>query len=265
MLIVLPLLLSSLAQARTLTIAVIDTGIDKGEANLCRMGHKSFVTHNPKLMPAAVDPGQNPLIDQHGHGTHVAGLINQNASEGDFCLVALKYYSDTQSGAQNLDAMRRAIQYAINIKVDFINISGGGPEPAEQERFLINKGLNAGITIVVAAGNEHSDLGKKCDYFPACYDHRLVVVGNLQKSKDYKGLNDDWKRIAAIVGMSTEVDLPQTTRSPSSNYGTYVNRWEVGTDCTSTLPDGKTGQMSGTSQATAVATGKLVKERLAKH
>lgn len=255
MLIVLPLLLSSLAQAKTLTIAVIDTGIDKASPNLCRMGHKSFVKDLP-----------NPLSDEHGHGTHVAGLISQNAGIGDYCLIAIKYYSPAQTGRQNLDAMVQAIRYAINIKADFINYSGGGPEPDLREKALINKGLNRGVRIVVAAGNENDDLGKKCNYFPACYDRRLVVVGNLRIIKDNNTLDEDWKYIAIATGFDDKINKKvETTRSPSSNYGTYVKRWEIGTDCLSNLPGGKRGYMSGTSQATGVATGKLVKERLARH
>jgi major intracellular serine protease len=217
------------AWARTLTVAVIDTGIDPGVPHQCKMGNKSFVG-NPK-----------DTSDKHGHGSHIAGLINQNAGGKGYCLVALKFYSDNNSGSINLRNEIAALRYAINIRVDFINISGGGPQSNPEEQYLIKKALDKGIKVIVAAGNESDDLGMFCNYFPACYDPRLVVVGNLR---------------------ITEWESNKTERAPSSNYGPYVNRWEVGTDLRSSLPGGKTGLMSGTSQATAVTTGKLIRQAL---
>jgi subtilisin family serine protease len=222
------------ASAKTLTIAVIDTGIDYRLPNLCKSGHKSFVEDSP-----------NPLQDDNGHGSHVAGLISKNAGIGDYCLVAIKYYGVDAGPVSDVDRMRKALQYALNIKVDFINISAGGPEWDAVEYSLIESALNRGIKIIAAAGNDGVDLGDhrslhdgtddQCAYFPACYDKRIVTVGNLQRNL-----------------LST----------PDSNYGIYVKRWEVGTNVESTLPGGKMGYMTGTSQAAGVATGKLVRERL---
>lgn len=245
----------SWAKSKTITIAVIDTGIDKALPNLCKMGHKSFVADE-------VDP----LNDLHGHGTHIAGLINENAGEGNYCLVAIKYYSERANGTQNLENLKKAINYAINIKVDFINISGGGPEADANERAAIERALNKKIKVVVAAGNEHSDLDKSCNYFPACYDPRLTVVGNLQITKDHRNLPADliaaaW---AAKLEIAKKIGSFDTERSPTSNYGIKVTRWEIGTNIKSTLPNGETGYMTGTSQATAIATGKLVHQVLAK-
>jgi subtilisin family serine protease len=228
------------ASAKTVTIAVIDTGIDPSVSHLCKFGHKSFARRYP-----------NPLIDENGHGTHVSGLIASNAGDGDYCLVAIKYYDETVSGQENLRNLVKAMQYAVNIDVNFINISGGGPEFSESEYGVIKEALTKHITLVVAAGNEKSDLDKECDYYPACYDTKIVSVGNLDS-------------------VSGSIELPNTDerhdkdRSPSSNYGRRVTRWEIGTNVESTLPGGRRGRMTGTSQATAVATGKLVLETLHK-
>jgi subtilisin family serine protease len=238
--------------AKTLTVAVIDTGIDSSsiDTKLCKFGHKSFTANG------------DPLQDLHGHGTHVAGLIREHAGNVDFCMVSLQFYADSNTGKQNLVNLRNALQYAINIKVDMINLSGGGPEFNEEEYLLIKQALKNKITVVVAAGNENSDLSLKCDYFPACYDKRLIIVGNLQVVKDWRRLSTDWQFLAILANMGPKLGTYETERAPSSNYGIRVNRWEIGTNVESTLPGRRKGKMTGTSQATAVATGKLISERL---
>lgn len=220
------------ALGKTLTVAVIDTGIDSiSNKKLCKKGHKSFVSRLP-----------DALSDENGHGTHVAGLIVKNAGDADYCLVAMKYYSWRNSPQVNFQNFKAALRYAINIKVDYINISGGGGNPDREEFELIQAALKKKIKVIVAAGNEDHDLSAHCDYYPACYDPKIVIVGNLQSTSN-----------------ST------LTRSPSSNYGSNVNRWEIGTELESDLPGGKLGTMTGTSQATAVATGKMIKARFKKH
>ena len=230
--------------AKTLTVAVIDTGIDRALPHLCKEGHRSFTGDD-----------DDPLVDDHGHGTHIAGLIVANAGDGDYCLVSLRYYKRSNTGTQNLHNMVKALEYAININVDLINISGGGPKPNAAERTLVKKALARGITIVTAAGNDDQDLGLDCYYYPACYDERIIVVGNLQAVVDLSDEDEVARSIMEEGGLQFEP-------AKSSNYGSRVSRWEVGTDVLSTLPGGKMGRMSGTSQACAVATGKLVKQRL---
>ena len=239
-------LLASTSLAKTITVAVIDTGIDASSVSkLCKFGHKAFTGRR-----------DDALKDTIGHGTHIAGLIQQHAGEdADYCMVSLKWFDEKADSDQNLFNLQRALRYAINIKVDFINISGGGIEPNPTERSLIIEALNKGIKVVVAAGNEGHDLTFSCNYFPACYDSRLVVVGNLLHQSPDKVSR--WAWVQSTMRLDSD-------KNESSNYGAYVNRWEVGTDVVSKLPGGITGTMTGTSQATAIATGKLIKERLAR-
>lgn len=233
--------------ARTLTIAVIDTGIDSNNPKLCKFGHKSFTGDN------------KPLVDNNGHGTHIAGIIAANAGDLDYCIVSLKFFSAKQSGKQNLAATVAAVNFAINIKIDYINYSAGGPEVDKAELKAVERALNKGIKIFAAAGNEGDNLDLKCNYYPACYDKRIVMVGNM-----VHGI-PAWARSLAYVKY---VDLSRFKDddhpAESSNFGARVNQWELGTDVDSTMPGGFRGKMSGTSQATAIATGKAINERLSK-
>jgi major intracellular serine protease len=210
---------------RPFIIAVIDSGIHAGKnTHLCKYGHKSFVS---SIFPST---RQNPLYDEHGHGTHVAGIIEKNAGKSNYCIVSVKFWSPG-TNENSTKAMIDSIQYAINIKVDAINISAGGLNSSEEEKAVIKSAIDKGITIFAAAGNEASNLDLKCNYFPACYDDRIISVGNLR---------------------------PDLTINSVSNFGNFVKRWEIGTDIESTVPTGLM-TMSGTSQATAVISGKFIK------
>ena len=220
---------------KQLRVAVIDTGIDPELMNspfLCTSGHKDFTGTS--------------LKDNHGHGTNISGLIDQYAKDMviedgwskedviveplNYCQIILKFYDPKQDNANNLKQEIAAIKYAIDMKVDMINISGGGVDRAEIEVKAVKGALDVGIIMVVAAGNERADLAKQ-PYFPASADSRLHVVGNLDHN---------------------------LVRAPSSNYGDEVNAWEIGVERVSYNKD----PMTGSSQSTAVKTGKLIRQLL---
>lgn len=222
-------------------VAVIDTGIDKtlmSKPWVCNFGNRDFT--------------DTTLNDVHGHGTHIAGIIEQYAkgvvltnktpqqldeAKADFCIVVLKYYDEKATGSKNMERTVEALKWAVDLKVDVINYSGGGVDPSYAEKVQIMRALKAGIKVVAAAGNERSDIDKN-KYYPAMYDAKhIIIVGNL--------VNERSRSIAS-----------------SSNYGASVNSWEVGTDVFSRLPTGRYGYMTGTSQATAVKSGKIVREML---
>ena len=204
------LLLVSHAQTKMIKIAVIDTGLDFKDTkiNICDYGHADFT-------------GQG-LQDVDGHGSNISSLIDTYAENTSHCQFIIKYYDKR---GYNFVA---ALEYAIKLKPDVINISTVGTEPSAQEAQLIKLALDEGIIIVAAAGNDARNLDLKCNYYPACSDKRVVSVGNL---------------------------INPFRRNPNSNYGGRVTAWEIGTDITA---GGYT--LSGTSQASAIRAGKLIKE-----
>ena len=78
-----------------------------------------------------------------------------------------------------------AFEYLLKVKPDVINLSGGGKGRIPKEQRAVKNLLNAGVVIVAASGNEATNLNKNCNYFPACYDKRIIVVGNTAKSSNY--------------------------------------------------------------------------------
>jgi subtilisin family serine protease len=173
------------------------------------------------------------LKDNHGHGTHIAGLIAKYAGDSDYCLLIAKYYDPKAKVNDNLLRTRQALEWAIKRNIDIINYSGGGSEKSEEECIVIKKALDKGIIVVTAAGNERSNLDET-PYYPAMCDSRVTMVANLDVFGGYRGL------------------------ASTSNYNSEVVAVQ-GTKVKSIFPNERTEVMSGTSQATAIVTGRLVK------
>jgi serine protease len=169
-------LLISISGAKPIKIAVIDSGIDKSQASvkLCADGHKDFTGEG--------------LHDVRGHGTIVSKLIDDVAKDEDYCQVIIKYSAVNENN--NAANLIEALKYVVTLDVTQVNISAGGIGKNKPEKDAILKILNKGMTIVAAAGNEGQNLDVDCNYFPACYDSRIIVVGALDESgKRYSGSN----------------------------------------------------------------------------
>jgi lantibiotic leader peptide-processing serine protease len=252
---------------KQIVVAVIDTGFDESRMNynfLCKTGHKDFTGKG--------------LNDTHGHGSHISGLIDQYAkgvvmhgsdpselriaaqrlksTEVNYCQIIIKYYSEGFSASDNISNTISSFRWAIDHGADIINYSGGGNAPSLKEFAVVEEALDRGITVVVAAGNDKRDIGgyymsevvngkdipyeirSDIRYYPAAYDPRIVVVGNNKSDGE---------------------------RSARSNYGKIVRNWELGDDVLSYCNDGKYCFFTGTSQATAIKTGKIVHDMLLRH
>lgn len=224
-------------------VAVIDTGIDAQHPDL-----KQNIWHDPNHQGQVygwnfVNNQPNPR-DDHGHGTHVTGIIGAvtNPKSGvsgvakHVSIMGVKYYSDANSGAINLRNTVKAINYAVDHGARIINYSGGGPEFSEDEYLAIKRAESRGVLFVSAAGNEHQDTDKiENYYYPSAY------------------------RLSNIISVAA-TDI-RNELLPSSNWGkAKVDVAAPGENIFSTLPRDRNlqpryGYMTGTSQATAFVTG----------
>jgi subtilisin family serine protease len=225
--------------SKDVLVAVIDTGIDSDHKDLARN-----IWADPKNKDRKVY-GWNFVVDQanpkdeHGHGTHVAGIIGAvaNPKTGvsgvahNVSIMSVKYYSDANTGAVNLRNTVKAINYAVQAGAKIINYSGGGPEFSEEEYLAIKKAEAAGVLFVAAAGNERQDTDLVENYYyPSAY------------------------RLSNIISVAATDIHNQLLKS--SNWGkSKVDVAAPGENIYSTLPNGRYGYMSGTSQATAFVTG----------
>ena len=208
--------LSAHAKDNRIVIAVIDTGV--------RLSVKirPYLCHYGHY---AIYPNHTALEDFNDHGTNVAGLIADRINPKTHCLQIISYCRIDCTENTDMTAITSGIYHAIANRASFINLSLEGPAPSLSERKAIDSALVLGIKVVVAAGNSYKNLDKKCDVYPACYDFdstNFHVVGSSTHQRGYK---------------------------PYSNYGKAVKYLEDGTQQGSP-------KMNGTSQATAIHTGK---------
>lgn len=247
--------------SKDIIVAVIDTGVDEkhrdlaenlwvnpGETGLDKNGHDKATNGIDDDGDGFIDDvhgwnfvgNNNSLVDNHGHGTHIAGIIGARGGNGfgisgvspNVSLMILKYYDPKSSNSNNLKNTVDAIKYAVKMKANIINYSGGGTDYSAEEYAAVKSAEKAGILFVAAAGNERSnsdESGKH--YFPADYELSNIISVTAVNKEDTKVL-------------------------ASSNYGVRtVDIAAPGENIYSTLPGGGFGLMTGTSQATAFVTG----------
>lgn len=244
--------------SRDIVVAVIDTGVDirhpdlaknmwvnRGEVGLDSKGKDKATNGIDDDKNGFIDDvhgwnfvtQNNDLKDDHGHGTHIAGIIGAEGGNGvgisgvapKISLMVLKYYDTKGTEVNNLINTVKAIDYAVKMNANIINYSGGGIAPSPEEKAAIERAMKKGILFVAAAGNERSNSDLK-KYYPADY-----------------GLPN----ILSVTAIDRQKKV-----LPSSNWGEQtVDVAAPGNDIISTLPNGQYGYMTGTSQATAFASG----------
>lgn len=195
------------------SIAVLDTGVDFNH-----MGLSSFI--DTDLGRNFTDKGSpRDFFDREGHGTHVAGIISSSGTTSGVMkkssIIPLKVLDENGNG--NTFDLEKAILYSIEIDVDIINMSLGGPNRSSSLERTIQLASDSGIIMVASSGND----GKGDLYYPAKFDP-VISVGSVDSS----GRKSDF-----------------------SNYGYELDIMAPGQDIYSTLPRNRYGFESGTSSS----------------
>ncbi|MEZ4659264.1 MAG: S8 family peptidase [Caldilineaceae bacterium] len=199
-------------------IAVLDTGLSLSHAELATRFVPGY-----DLMNGDDDPS-----DDHGHGTHVAGIIaaqmDNKVGTAGVCpncrIMPVKVLDKQNLGSWSTVA--EGIIYAVDHGAQIINVSLGGAKPSPTVEAAVEYAASKGVLIVAAAGNAHSTE----PFYPAAYDHVLAVSATDK-------LDDLW---------------------PLSNSGDYIDVAAPGHMIYSTMPvelsnDVGYAYMTGTSMA----------------
>ncbi len=166
------LLLSISVQAKTIHIAVIDSGLPLDHSNL-------------KLCPkGAYDLTNTNIYDTIPHGKIIFNILAEKLKDVDYCVYSIKVYTNRHDVKITTYLKALSLVYLLPEKIDIVNYSSSGTEKPilpwnsiGLEEVLINGLVANGVKFVVAAGNGNKDLDKECNYWPACYEN-VIPVGN---------------------------------------------------------------------------------------
>ena len=185
----------------------------------------------------------NPM-DDHGHGTHVAGTIGAVGDNGagltgvnwNVEIMALKFLNSSGSGsvADAIECLNYAVMmknlYGVNVRVTNNSWTcGGAPCFSQSLSNAITAARAADQLFVAAAGNDNNDNDSN-PYYPASYTQDNVIA----------------------VAASTKSD----GRASFSNYGaSSVDLAAPGVSIVSTYPTSGYAYTSGTSMASPHVAG----------
>lgn len=195
-------------------VALIDTGVAK---------------KIPVIEGINVINDSNNYLDDHGHGTHIAGILasNELGVAPNIDLYAIKALDANLNG--EITDIIKAIDWAISKEVDIILMPFGTFKGTSELESLIHKAAQEkDILFVSSVGNY--GLQESIDIlYPAKYDD-VIAVGALDKEKDV------W--IGTTLGEELDYLLP----------GQYINSYAINNDYLVS---------SGTSMSSAYMAGLL--------
>jgi hypothetical protein len=225
-------------------VCVVDTGVDSGNKDLAG-----------RLLPGYDYVwGDTTPQDDHGHGTHVTGIIAAIANNAlgmagaSNAKVAPIKVLDAQGVGTNFDIAAGILNCANRTDIRVINLSLGGPSPSNTLESALNTAvIDKGKLVVVAAGNNASSTPT----YPAGY-------------ADTGAYPQYANKVIAVAasGKNTVDPIDYDLPFAATNYGAWVSVVAPGGSIYSTTPWDKSfylntyagvetrfGTLSGTSMA----------------
>lgn len=242
----------------SVTVAVIDTGVDYNHPDL-----KANMWVNPNEIPGnGIDDDGDGYIDDvygcstisderfhsgdpmddHGHGTHVAGIIA--ASNNKIGTVGVAYNvkimaikAGQATGVFLQSDIAEAIVYAYTHGADVINMSFGGSACSIAVQDALQSAYTTS-TLVAAAGNdgrpnEMTDNYSPLPNYPAALSYVIGVM-----SVNALGVESSFTNWDAVAYNSKEYEV-----------------YAPGEAILSTLPNNRYGKLNGTSMAAPIVSG----------
>ena len=240
--------------SRDIVVAVIDTGVDYTHSDLAA----NMWTNSREIAGNRLDDDGNKFVDDvhgvdviantgdpmddHGHGTHVAGIIAAQGGNGiggvgvayNVQLMAIK--AAQYSGVLASSDIAEAVYYAVAQGADVINMSFGGYSRSQVEEDALTVAFGQAV-LVAAAGND-GKVNLPCrpfgrDMYPAAYNWVLGVMASTQSG--------------SLASFSNYDCIPHDTHE--------YELMAPGVDIWSTFPHDNYAAWDGTSMATPIVSG----------
>lgn len=204
-------------------IVVVDTGLHISQISapyMCNLTHLSSLGSKSKIWSQNELSGSQPLHEVHG--SNIIGLIGSSINTKKYCILSIQYSNGEVSNYKKALKLLRGVD---NIAAVNLSISGLEALPLETDT-IINL-LNRGVKVFCAAGNRKTRLRPgKCNAYPACLKLREPFKSN--------------KNFIVVSAL----DVPTANKTSHFEIKTASGRLQGNPP------------LSGTSQATAIQTGK---------
>ncbi|KIL41717.1 serine protease [Gordoniibacillus kamchatkensis] len=198
---------------KSVTVAVVDTGVDLGHADLQGNLVSGYNVVNPNNAP----------VDDVGHGTHVAGIISALVNNG-IGVAGMTWYNPVMpvkvldaSGSGSTYAVAQGVIWATDHGAKVINMSLGNYADAQFLHDAVKYAYDHDVVLIAASGNDNTDRPG----YPAAYPEVFAVAASDSNNN----------------------------KAPFSNYGDYIDVAAPGVSIASTYMHNQYAALSGTSMA----------------
>ena len=190
--------------------------------------------------------GSSADVDAVSHGTLIAGLVgavgdNRKGVAGvnwDVTVMPIRMLNEDGAGSST-EAID-AVEYAVAMGADVINLSFAGDSDDSRLRDAIRDAYRAGVVIVAAMGNENQDTDRRPVY-PACYfsatEDWVIGVGSTD-SDDFRSVFSNYGGDCLDLSAPGEDIYGLAFEEPSDGFNDdYLGGWS-GTSMSSPLVAG---------------------------
>ena len=244
------------------TVCIIDTGVDYNHSDFGNCYGNNNASSSCKILGGwdFVNNDNDPK-DDHGHGTHVAGIVSANGNLKGIApeskIIMIKALDKNGSGYDTdiLAGMDWCINNASKFNISVISMSLGGntiyssycDSSNTDFRDAINSAVAKNISVVVATGNAANTSGISS---PACIENATRV------GDTYKGTYSlAWGNPEVCSDSNTVVDQIVCHANRGLNFADML--LAPGALINSTWDDGSYKSEGGTSMATPMVAGAI--------
>ena len=207
----------------TVKVAVIDTGAN--------YNHVDLKNRVDSLEGYDFADGDSDPLDDHGHGSHVSGIIGADTNNGTgiagvdwSCrIIPIKVFDSLGRGSDG--DIINGIIWAVSKEADVINMSFGPSDPGDSGysssvALAISYAATSDCVLVAAAGNDNISSPQK---YPAAYDHVIAVAATDP---------DDRKASYSNYGSWIDASAPGGDNGPGAHpeYHYILSAWYTGND-----------------------------------
>ncbi|WP_304651005.1 S8 family peptidase [Thalassobius sp. Cn5-15] len=219
-------------------VAVIDSGFADGHPDVSAAGGRGFAVDG--------NPDEDWKLDDSGHGTHVAGTIGalNNAIGMRGVAEPVDIFPLRVFPKASFSKLIAAIDTAIELNVDVVNMSLGGTKESQLLRQRMQAARNAGILLVAAAGNSGGPV-----MYPAAYPE-VMAVAAIGKVGSFPADSFHSRHVTPHKSQDG-----QYFSAAFTCYGPEIDVCGPGVAIISTLPGPGFGSYDGTSMASPHVAG----------